>query len=279
MTTRSPCCLYRLRGRWVSSTDDVASLICRNSGSLASRPCSRTMKPRVPTLPTPTTLRAKSTTSKRSSRAACRAAGSRGSRSAAWGSPAEPVGRVAQARARGRDDDRWQADDPVPAVDELTELGERLRAVAGVRLAAFLCTVLLELGLCWPLRFSSPSTSPRRPVGSPSGCRPRTGWRTRSPSCPASRTRPWPRGRRQPTTGRRARFRPGVPVVARRQDEARRHPLHVALERPGQRLVEVVEVEHQPALGGGEDAEVGQVGVTAQLDLEAGGRGVRGPPP
>ena len=45
--------------------------------------------------------------------------------------------------------------------------------------------------------------------------------------------------------------------------------LDVPLERPGQRLVEVADVEHERALGRREDAEVGQVRVAAQLDLEA----------
>jgi hypothetical protein len=38
-------------------------------------------------------------------------------------------------------------------------------------------------------------------------------------------------------------------VVAGRDREAGRHPLHVVLERPGQRFVEVIEVEEQLALG------------------------------
>ena len=61
-------------------------------------------------------------------------------------------------------------------------------------------------------------------------------------------------------------------VVARRDREARRHPLHVVLERPGQGLVEVVEVEHELALGGGEGTEVRQMRVTAQLRVQPGRR-------
>ena len=41
----------------------------------------------------------------------------------------------------------------------------------------------------------------------------------------------------------------GEAVVARRDREARRHALHVVLERPGKRLVEVVQVEQQGPLG------------------------------
>ena len=49
------------RRRNCSSTQASASFNCRNSGSWPSRPSSRAIHARVPTLPTPTTLRAKST--------------------------------------------------------------------------------------------------------------------------------------------------------------------------------------------------------------------------
>ena len=55
------------------------------------------------------------------------------------------------------------------------------------------------------------------------------------------------------------------PVVPPGHGEAGRQPLDVPLERPGQRLVEVVDVEDQAPLRGGERAEVGQVRVPAQL--------------
>ena len=51
--------------------------------------------------------------------------------------------------------------------------------------------------------------------------------------------------------------------------------LHVPLPRSGQRLVEVVRVEDEGPLGRGEQAEVGQVGVTAGLDDDVGPRGRR----
>ena len=62
-------------------------------------------------------------------------------------------------------------------------------------------------------------------------------------------------------------------VVAGGDLEARGEPLEVPLPGPGQRLVEVVEVEDQPPVGGGEDAEVGEVGVAAHLHPQARGRG------
>ena len=49
----------------------------------------------------------------------------------------------------------------------------------------------------------------------------------------------------------------------------------IPLPRPGQRLVEVVEVEDEPPLGRGEGAEVGEMGVAAELRLEARPRGPR----
>ena len=63
-------------------------------------------------------------------------------------------------------------------------------------------------------------------------------------------------------------------VVARRDREARRHPLQVVLERTGQRLVEVVQVEQQLSLGGSEHPEVRQMRVAAELNLQSRPRGV-----
>ena len=59
-------------------------------------------------------------------------------------------------------------------------------------------------------------------------------------------------------------------VVTGRDGEARRHPLEVVLERARQRLVEIVQIEQQLSLGGGEHPEVRQVGVAAELNLQAG---------
>ena len=55
------------------------------------------------------------------------------------------------------------------------------------------------------------------------------------------------------------------PSVAAADLEAGGQPLHIPLPRPGKRLVEVVEVEDHLALRRAEQAEVGQVGVTAEL--------------
>ena len=66
----------------------------------------------------------------------------------------------------------------------------------------------------------------------------------------------------------------GVAVVPARDLQARREAFDVPLPRPGQGLVEVVDVEHQPAFRGGEQAEVRQMGIPADL----GDQPVRGVP-
>ena len=60
---------------------------------------------------------------------------------------------------------------------------------------------------------------------------------------------------------RRGVVEPGVPAG---DHDARRQPLDIPLPRPGQRFVEVVDVEDQVPLGRGEEAEVEQVGVVPQ---------------
>ena len=62
------------------------------------------------------------------------------------------------------------------------------------------------------------------------------------------------------------------PVVPAGDLQARGQPLHVPLERAGQRLVEVVDVEDESPFRRGEDPEVGQVRVTAQLGPQPGVR-------
>ena len=64
----------------------------------------------------------------------------------------------------------------------------------------------------------------------------------------------------------------GEAELASRDQEAGRQPLHIPLPRPGQRLVEVVDVEHESPLRRGEDAEVREVGVPAALHLKARAR-------
>ena len=57
----------------------------------------------------------------------------------------------------------------------------------------------------------------------------------------------------------------GEPVAAGSHFHAGRQPFDVPLPRAGQRLIEVVDVEDQEALGRAEDPEVRQVGIPARL--------------
>jgi hypothetical protein len=65
----------------------------------------------------------------------------------------------------------------------------------------------------------------------------------------------------------------GEAVLARRDQKARRETLDVPLPRPLERLVEVVDVEHEAPLGRRKDAEVGEMRVATALDRQAGARG------
>ena len=65
------------------------------------------------------------------------------------------------------------------------------------------------------------------------------------------------------------------PSLAPEDLEARREPFHVPFPRTGERLVEVVDVEQHLPLWRGEHAEVRQVRVAAQLDVDAGQGSVR----
>ena len=60
-----------------------------------------------------------------------------------------------------------------------------------------------------------------------------------------------------------------------RHDHAGGEALHVPLPGTGERLVEIVAVEDELALGRAEDAEVGEVGVAADLGVQARARGAR----
>ena len=66
----------------------------------------------------------------------------------------------------------------------------------------------------------------------------------------------------------------GEVAVAPGDLEAGGETLDVPLPGPRKGLVEVVDVHHQPAVGGGEDPEVREVGVAAGLDPQAGIRGL-----
>ncbi len=77
---------------------------------------------------------------------------------------------------------------------------------------------------------------------------------------PVSRHR---RQRRRPRAGL------GEPVVTARERKTRRHPLHVVLERPRQRLNEVIHTEQQDPLRRSEQPGIRQLRIPAQLGLQA----------
>jgi hypothetical protein len=60
--------------------------------------------------------------------------------------------------------------------------------------------------------------------------------------------------------------------MAASNHETGRQAFEVPLPRAGQRLVEVVQIEHDVALRCGEEAEVGQMGIAARLDVQAAPR-------
>ncbi len=64
-------------------------------------------------------------------------------------------------------------------------------------------------------------------------------------------------------------------TVSARHREARCEPLDVPLERSRKRLVEVVDAEDAPSVRCGEDPEVGEVRVPAELRLQTSSRPVR----
>ena len=69
--------------------------------------------------------------------------------------------------------------------------------------------------------------------------------------------------------------RVGEAAIPSGNGETGGEPFHVPLERSRQRLVEVVETEDEPPVGCGEDAEVREVRIAAELGVDPGPRPVR----
>ena len=65
------------------------------------------------------------------------------------------------------------------------------------------------------------------------------------------------------------------PEIPSGDGEARRKPLHVPLERSRQRLVEIIDAEHQATIRGGEDPEIREMRVATQLSVESRSGAVR----
>ena len=148
--------------------------------------------------------------------------------------------------------------DPVAAVDALRELRQRAQAGPRPRLRQRLLRALGVRGA--ELGEHGVGVDPRVPDVQEAHLR-RLGHR-----------RPI---RRRRGAGRGSLLLGSVAVVARRHDQARDQALDVPLERRRQRLVEVVEIEHDAAIGRREDAEVRQVRVSAALDAQPRRRGAR----
>ena len=215
----------------------------------------------MPTLPTPTTLRAASTKRKRSSR--CRRSADSVSRypvDRRADRLGELVGLVLREQVGHGHDQRRLGDDPRLAVDDRRQLLERPQAVLRPGLGHVLL-VRLELGLADLGAVARPDVVLVH---------------ARVPQ--VHRVHPGELGHRRPVRRRclevdHVALPGGQAEVATGDGEAGHEPLEVPLERAGQRLVEVVDAERQPAVGRGEAAEVGQVGVPAQLRVQARARG------
>lgn len=166
----------------------------------------------------------------------------------------QPVDHLRCRELRERDDQRWPRGDAAAAVDDLGQLPQRPHAVLAGRLGQCPPRALVELLAVAQERLDLDAVVvhiERAP-----------GQRRREHLAVAAHRGP----------GRRADPLVGELVVAPGDRHARRQPLEVPLERPGRRLVEVVEVEHEAAIGPVEHPEVGQVGVAAELDAQAAGR-------
>ena len=149
-------------------------------------------------------------------------------------------------------DHRRVADDPPPPVHHGGELAQRLGAVPGVGLGQQALGSLepfrLDLGLeladgLLDVQVGIPDVQERL-LGE------------------GAHRRAVPLGCRQDDLA--AGFG-GEPVVPSRHGQAGGQPLDVPLERAGQGLVEIVDVEDQPPLRRGERPEIGQVRIPAQL--------------
>ena len=149
-------------------------------------------------------------------------------------------------------DERWVADDPWLAVDEVGELGEGLHAVARAGLGQPLLGALdhLRFDLSTELVQQLLDVQPRIPHR-------QIGHRREAPHRLAVTAH------RVPHDLASLLGRIAVPTSGDHQ--ARHEALDIPLPRPRQRLVEIVHVEHQPALHRSEHAEVRQMRITTHL--------------
>ena len=172
-----------------------------------------------------------------------------------------------------RNDHRRLADDPVPPVDELGELRQRLQAVARVRLP---CGLLARSsGRPSPAFLSAPFAELDRSVDGADAGPARTAARTRCPSCASRRTRPSTRDTPAPTRS-----------VAARPSALLKPLLRAAIVKlaamrftsyskgPGSVSSKSFRSNTQLPLRRCEHTEVREVRVAAQLHVEPSGRRV-----
>ena len=281
-TTRCPGVSNRLFGSWSSNTDRVASLTCRKSGSPVSAALQQHHEgPGADTAHADDLAGHVDDPEPLQQQSPVRAQTGLVGAELIFDHVADLVRRESPCAVElpQRHDHRRLADDPVAAVDHLGESRQRVQAVAACapcawsscaaliaataaessarlrRLLRLPCLPRLLAGLVsgrglgsWP-RSSNRSRWTPGPRAARPGRRARTCGRTRHPTSAYRRTRPSRVGTPGPTPGSPRRVRRGEPVVAGGDGEAGRHPLQVVLEGTRQRLVEVVQAEHQLSLG------------------------------
>ena len=257
-TTRWPWLLVGLLPRYGSRTDAWASFAWRNSGSSPSRPSMSTIQARVPTLPTPTTLRAMSTYRNRSrSRRRSLAKDRRYERMSSW--MASRVIRRPALRDEliDRDDQRRVAGDLRLPVHEVGQLRERLEAVLRARLRDV------------PLHARDGGRRELRLDVAHEGLDVEAGVPDVQVAHRREALHREPVALHDLEVDRVPDLRVEAAVPAG-NGEARDQPLDVPFERPRQRLVEVVDAEDHAAVRRRIGAEVHEMGVAAQLGVQAG---------
>ena len=252
-TTRSPWLANSLAPRYGSSTEGCASLACSTSGSFPSRPTSRKIQARVPTLPTPTTLRAMSTkrcVRNRYSRSASRL-------SAYWSSTVCTNADCSRAstgptssRIGTSSGGTWLKRSS-PSTRSVSFLTAR-RLVLRRALANGRANSIRPLPLSLPPKRSTISLAVRRSYQTSRWLRPAKARIASRYSRTQSSTIHRRRSAGSPTS------RPAISALAAIRLTSHSHG-------PGQGLVEVVGAEDDAAIGGREAAEVGDVRVAAGL--------------
>ena len=267
-TTRRPWWACSLLPTNRSSTDASASFDWRNSGSCSSRPTKRWIQARVPTLPTPTTLRAVWTYSNSSIGWWWSASERRYfwiSERISFSESSVVMLRPSWTSSSIGTISGGSGDDSQLTVDLVGTLREHAHVVARSRLGDVL-RCLLRLPSCR-------AVSPRpRCAPSPMTCS-TSMWSYQASRVPRlAACRITTRYSRTPAMTMIAPVGGRETAFAAQDLDARSEALHVPFPGAGKCLVEVVDVEQDLSLGRAEEAEVRQVGIAAQLDVDARAR-------